>query len=55
MNLNCALSVGRLGLYLVFLFRQTSPRRGRMIHVLVPRHVLTLMSLDGAAERRERA
>ena len=56
MNLNCALSVGRLGLYfLVFVFRQTSPRRGRMIHVLVPRHVLTLMSLDGAAEGRERA
>lgn len=56
MNLNCALSVGRLGLYfLVILFRQTSPRRGRMIYVLVPQHVLTLMSLDSAAEGRERA
>ena len=51
-----ALSVGGLGLsLLVTLFRQTSPKRGRMIHVLVPQHVLTLTPLDSAAEGRESA
>ena len=51
-----ALSVGGLGLsLLVTLFRQTSPKGGRMIHVLVPQHVLTLTPLDSAAEGRESA
>ena len=49
-------SVGGLGLYLlVTLLRQASPKRGRMIHVLVPQHVLTLIPLDSAAEGRESA
>lgn len=55
-NLNGHYLLGGWVLYLlVTLLRQASPKRGRMIHVLVPQHVLTLIPLDSAAEGRESA